>query len=208
MEFSLTLLSVALVWGVAVATPGPNFFIVVQTAMSQGRKSALLVVLGVCCGALLWGVSGYLGLALLFKLAPWLFAVMKILGGFYLIYLGWKMIKNSTPPTTGAAASPGGALRCFRSGMLTILSNPKTAAFVASLFAATLPAETPLWLGLSSVALMGAVSMLWYSLVALLFSSRRAQQGYARWKTWINRTAGTIFIGFGAALASDSLDAA
>ena len=71
MEISIILLSVATIWLIAVNTPGLNFFITVRTAVAQSRRAALFVALGTSTGAILWGLSGYFGIALLFKTAPW-----------------------------------------------------------------------------------------------------------------------------------------
>jgi len=96
MKFSIILLSVAIIWGVAVITPGPNFFITVKTAIGQTRRSALFVALGTSTGTILWGLSGFFGIALLFKTAPWIYLSLKLLGGTYLIYLGLKLIISNT----------------------------------------------------------------------------------------------------------------
>ena len=94
-------------------------------------------------------------------------------------------------------------MTAWRSGLLTNLSNPKTAAFVTSLFAASMPATAPVWLGLTSVALMTILSIAWYATVACFFSIPRFTGFYERSRRWIDRTAGIIFIGFGARLAMD-----
>ncbi len=200
------LLSVAGLWTIAVITPGPNFFLTAQTAVGISRPAALWNVLGTACGTVVWGLCGFFGLALLFKAAPWLYGTLKLLGGGYLIYLGVKLIRkgdqalqhsglHSHPPTRALAA--------WRAGLLTNLSNPKTAAFVTSLFAACMPAAAPAWLGLTSVALMGALSISWYAIVACFFSIARFSYYYQRLRRWIDNAAGAIFIAFGARLTVD-----
>lgn len=200
------LLSVAGIWTLAVVTPGPNFFLTIQTALGQSRPAALWNVLGIACGTVIWGLCGFFGIALLFRTAPWLHAALKLLGGGYLIYLGLKLVRQSFNPPPGAVTAariPSTALAAWRTGLLTNLSNPKTAAFVTSLFAASLPATAPLWLGLTSVALMVALSMTWYAAVACLFSTGRYTALYRRGRLWIDRSAGLIFIAFGTRLALD-----
>ena len=201
------LLSVAGLWTIAVITPGPNFFLTAQTAIGISRREALWNVLGTACGTVIWGLCGFFGLALLFKAAPWLYGTFKLLGGGYLIYLGVKLIRTGDPPPEGGSDfcrhSPVRALAALRAGLLTNLSNPKTAAFVTSLFAASMPAAAPAWLGLASVALMAALSISWYAIVACFFSIARFSCLYRRSRRWIDNTAGVIFIAFGARLAVD-----
>jgi len=200
MKFSIILISVAILWGIAVITPGPNFFITVKTAIGQDRRSALFVALGTSTGTILWGLSGFFGVALLFKTAPWIYLSLKLLGGTYLIFLGLKLIISST--NTGSNHSVSlltnmDPIQGYKLGFFTNLSNPKTAAFVTSLFAATMPSDAPLWLGFMSVALMFLISILWYTSVAYVFSLDRFRSLYLNSKKWIERSAGAIFIGFG-----------
>ena len=205
MKFSIILLSVAILWGIAVITPGPTFFITVKTAIGQTRRSALFVVLGTSTGTILWGLSGFFGIALLFKTAPWIYLSLKLLGGTYLIYLGLKLIMSNTRAGSNHRVSFStniDPIQGYKLGLLTNLSNPKTAAFVTSLFAATMPSNAPFWLGFMSVALMFLISILWYTSVAYVFSLDRFRSLYLKSRIWIERFAGAIFIGFGMKLVA------
>lgn len=46
--------TVALVHIVALMSPGPDFFFVSQTAVSRSRKEAMMGVLGITCGVMVW----------------------------------------------------------------------------------------------------------------------------------------------------------
>lgn len=205
MELSIMLLSVATIWGIAVITPGPSFFITVKTAIGQTRRSAFFVALGNSTGTILWGLSGFFGIALLFKTAPWIYLSLKLLGGTYLVYLGLKLIISKTSAGSNHSMpflTNINPVQCYKLGLLTNLTNPKTAAFVTSLFAATMPSNAPLWLGFMSVALMSLMSILWYTLVAYVFSLDRFRSLYLKSRIWIERFAGIIFIGFGMKLVA------
>jgi len=203
MKFSIILLSVAIIWSVAVITPGPNFFVTVKTAIGQTRRSALFVALGNSTGTILWGLSGFFGVALLFKTSPWIYLSLKLLGGTYLIYLGLKLIISNTRTGANHGVSLSTNItpvQGYKLGLLTNLSNPKTAAFVTSLFAATMPSNAPFLLGFMSVTLMSLISILWYTLVAYVFSLDRFRRLYLKSRILIERFAGAIFIGFGVKL--------
>ena len=205
MDLSIILISVAFVWSIAVITPGPNFFITVRTAISRSRRSALFVVLGISTGTILWGLGGFLGINLLFRTVPWIYICLKVAGGAYLIYLGLKLIRsNSGNGSEGKQpfSSNYGTWRSYKLGLLTNLSNPKSAAFVASLFAATMPSDASLHIGVISACLMSLISAVWYTLVAYVFSMDRFRSIYRGARTWIERFAGIIFIGFGLKLAA------
>ena len=205
METSTLLISIAIIWGIAVVTSGPNFLLVVQTAIGSSRHVTLYSVLGVCSGTIMWICSGFLGIAALFRLAPWTYLFLKLSGGGYLIFLGIQRLRSSSrqhahaPLCFSEGVSP---VQHYRQGVFTSLSNPKTAIFVSSVFAATMPADVPFSLGLTSVILMLLISFLWYTIVAYLFSLRQLRALYQRISHWIERFAGILFIGFGVKLAS------
>ena len=205
MELPILLLNVAFVWTIAVITPGPNFFITVQTAIGRSRQSALFVVLGIGTGTVIWALSGFLGITLLFRTAPWAYVSVKLLGGGYLVYLGMKLIcsKPGKIPGENALLSKNmDPLRSYKLGLLTNLTNPKTAAFVTSLFAAVMPADATYSVALISVALMALISIVWYTAVAYVFSLEQFRTVSKRAKVWVDRVAGIIFIGFGIRLAA------
>ena len=206
LNTAAALISVAAIWTVAVITPGPNFFLTVRTAMAWSRTAALWNVLGIACGAVVWGLCGFWGLSLLFQTAPWLYGALKLLGGGYLIYLGIQLVSrrsaNSFCIEDHQPTRPG-VFAAWRAGLLTNLTNPKTAAFVTSLFAASMPANPPAWLGLTSVAMMTMLSITWYTAVALIFSTSMCADLYKRGRHWIDRFAGMVFMAFGARLVVD-----
>lgn len=198
---SNALIAVACIWGIAVITPGPNFFIVVHTALDTGQKHSLSTVLGIVAGTFIWALSGYFGLSLLFKAIPILYFAVKIMGGLYLIYLGCKLLFKKSDGTVIRPRKKTTSTDCFRLGLLTNLLNPKTAAFMTSLFAATFPQDASVALGAASIMVVCAISALWYSLVCFFFSRSKAQAVYDRQKRKIEKIAGTIFIAFGLKLA-------
>jgi threonine/homoserine/homoserine lactone efflux protein len=198
------LLSLGAIWIVAVVTPGPNFFITLRSALLHSRATALLVVLGIVTGTAAWGITGFLGISLLFAAAPWLYLFIKVLGGSYLLYLGFRLLffSRGGPQEDRSPSAIPGRFSAFRLGLVTNLANPKTALFVASLFASAMPAEPSLSLGVSGTLVMVTLSFLWYAAVALLASSQSMTSLIHRGRQWVDRAAGTIFIGFGAHLLS------
>jgi threonine/homoserine/homoserine lactone efflux protein len=88
-------------------------------------------------------------------------------------------------------------------GLLTTLSNPKSAAFWTSAFVLLVPAHAPFWFYGTLVAVIALQSALWYSAVALVLSTPLARRHYARLGFWLDRIAGVVMIGLGLKLASE-----
>lgn len=129
---------------------------------------------------------------------------LKIAGGLYLVYLGLRILIDlrkerpiadlDAPPV----AIPLG--RAYRMGLATNLANPKSALFVASLFAATMPAGTPFLYGLAAIAVMLSVSTLYYTVLIGLITHRSVARAYLRAKKKFDLGTGIIFVGFGTRL--------
>ena len=199
------LVSLALLWTVAVVTPGPNFFNTAQLAASCSRRHGVVASAGVASGTIIWGLAGGLGIKSLFTAAPMLYLAFKIIGGCYLIYLGLKLFKRSAP-TAGQTVLPDATRRslfsAWRFGLLGNLSNPKAALFVATAFASTMPPSPSPALLTLAVITMATLSFSWYSSVALVFSSERMANLYSRSRKWLDRFAGGCYLLFGAHLVA------
>ncbi|MFJ2322839.1 LysE family translocator [Pseudomonas sp. NPDC087817] len=209
MDLSVTgylapLLSLALLWTVAVVTPGPNFFNIAQLAASQSRRHGVVAALGVATGTVLWGLAGGLGIKTLFSAAPTLYLGFKIAGGCYLIYLGIKQFRRKAALVPGAAdVAKQTYLGVYSRGFLGNMTNPKSALFVATIFATAMPAHVPPLLLALAVMTMATLSFSWYCSVALFFASRRVAGVYERSRQWLDRLAGGCYLLFGAHLVAN-----
>lgn len=206
MNVHSPLLAIAMIWFVAAVSPGPNFFITVRTALTQSRALAIWTVFGIATGTTIWALAGYLGIQTMFTVAPWSYIALKVIGGLYLGWLGIKLLWNSRFKSqqqnmrSDRQLSSWGA---YRLGLATNIANPKTAVFVAGIFAATLHAAAPMGASAFAVVVMAAISMAWYSIVAVVVARTRASRIYQSMRHWIDRVAGAVFLFFGADLITD-----
>ena len=90
----------------------------------------------------------------------------------------------------GSAGTGRGPLAAVRLGLLTQLANPKVAVFFGSIFVTLLPAEPSVGVQAAVIAIVCANEVGWYTAVAYAFAIARLRRGYARAKTWIDRTCG------------------
>ena len=178
--------------------PGPdNIFVLTQSAL-QGRKAGILVVLGLCTGLLFHTTAVALGVAVIFKTSEIAFTVLKVAGALYLIYLAWGAYRSGATAIEGKSDSILQSGQLYRRGIFMNITNPKVSIFfLAFLPQFANPARGSitiqmLILGavfiLSAILVFGAIALAAGSLGEWLSRSQRIQR-------WINRLAGTVFIG-------------
>jgi threonine/homoserine/homoserine lactone efflux protein len=200
MQDLLALAAVLGALAVGVISPGPSFVMVAREAVRHSRAHALAAALGMGLGGLAFAAAALLGLQAVLHAVPTLYLVLKVLGGLYLGWLGWRIFAAAAVPLSvdGVGAGESRSLRrSFVFGLVTQVSNPKTAIVYASVFAALLPGQLSFAQGLM---LLGAVFMVetgWFAVVAMLLSAAAPRRAYLAGKTWVDRAAGTVMAALG-----------
>ncbi|MEB3754743.1 threonine export protein RhtC [Acinetobacter sp. MD2(2019)] len=191
----------------ALITPGPDFFLVSQTAISRSRRQAVLVVLGITAAVMLWATLALLGLNIIFEKMVWLRQVLLVVGGIYLCWLGVQMLRSACAKKTEAVESvefelPQSDKKFFLKGLLTNLSNPKAVIYfgsVFSLFLANPALEHLHWL---LFVIISVETLLWFLFVVFIFSLPSFKTAYQNAAKWIDGISGGIFTAFGVYLIS------
>jgi len=203
LEWASTLAAILIVHWVAVVVPGPNTLIVSTVAMKEARARGVAAAFGIATGALIWSVASMTGLALALQHAPILFRALQAIGGLYLIFVAYGLLRSTLgpPPDGGAQTAHATTGRhwvgAYRRGLATSLTNPKAAIYFLGIFSAGVSADTPTALRAIIVVACVASSLAWYTILAVLLSTGPAQRNYRRLQRPIDLTAGVIFGGFG-----------
>lgn len=199
-----TIFTIAAVHLIALMSPGPDCFIVMQTAVGRSRKEALCCVLGITLGVAFWAALSLLGLQWLFERFAWLQQVIMRLGGLYLGWLAYLLLnKSAFKKGTAAQAevqTAGSGMRSFIVGLLTNLSNAKALIYFSSVFSLFVTGD----MGSTEAGVIYAVvvleSLLWFSFVALILGMPKPKTFYRKSGKWIDGICGAIFGAFGVAL--------
>lgn len=204
MSISDVYLALVAIWVLALLTPGPNVLLVAGLALSSGRAAAFASA-GVLLGTLVWGLAGLFGLFWLLEQLPELATAVKLIGGAYLAYFGFRIAlqnwRSGGDVLKAVAPRELSPLRAFAVGFATSIGNPKTLMFVGSLFAVSHLAEQSLAVGLGGVALMLTISTIYYT----TFGTVLARLGNVGRQSRLARAAGIsiglAMIAFGARMA-------
>ncbi|CAI1068593.1 threonine export protein RhtC [Serratia quinivorans] len=196
-------LTVALVHLIALMSPGPDFFFVSQTAASRSRREAMMGVLGISLGIVVWAGVALMGLHLILQKMAWLHQIIMVGGGIYLCWMGWQLLRSarsqnaqSVPSAEVKVALPKPG-RSFIRGFLTNLSNPKAVIYFGSVFSLFVGDDVGAGARWGLFLLIIAETFVWFSLVAVVFALPTMRRGYQRLAKWIDGLAGVLFTGFG-----------
>ncbi len=117
-------------------SPGPNGLLALTHGALHGRRKALYTIAGGALGFTTLIALSMFGIGALLKASIVWLAVMKWVGGAYLVWLGIQVWRS--PPIgfeARAPVQPRAGWSLFRQGTLSALTNPKGLLF----FAAFLP---------------------------------------------------------------------
>lgn len=205
-EYSF-LFAIAVVFIFGTISPGPSFILVSKTALSKPLSEGFGIAIGLLLGAVFFTLLAIFGLYTLFEAVPLLYGTFKVLGGLYLLYLAYKILKHSGESLCvddmKIQKKSKGFIKAILFGFLTQISNPKTAIIIGSIFAALLPQELPAYSEILLCLLAFSIDAIWYCTVVLLLSTNKSQKVYLRFKKYIDRVAGTLLAGLGLKLAID-----
>lgn len=198
--------TVALIHLLAVASPGPDFAVVVRESVAHGRRAGTWTALGVGSAIFLHVGYSLLGIGLIVSQSILLFNVLKWLAAAYLLYIGFKALRaRAADPADSAAVDTPMAQRSARSayvaGFMTNGLNPKATLFFLSLFTVVINPHTPLLVQAAYGAYLAFATAFWFCLVALLFSQARVRAGFTRMGHWFDRAMGAVLIALGVKIA-------
>lgn len=91
-------LTIAVAHLLAVASPGPDFAVVLRQALCQSRRNAWLTALGVGTGILVHVAYSLLGIGLLIQQSLVLFNVLKVVGALYLLWIAFQCLRARPAP--------------------------------------------------------------------------------------------------------------
>ena len=193
-------------------SPGPSVALVLRTAITHGRSSALAVALAHGVGISVYALAVVLGLAALIQNSVFFINALQIGGALFLLYLGCRMLFGSIRALTGAIRvgvdgsdqvssnadnSVLGLSQHALNGFLIVFFNPKVVIFFVAIFSQFLNAEQSLSTQVFAAGMAGVIDAAWYALVGILASDPRFAVRLHRAAPFIDSLFGTLFVGFG-----------
>lgn len=206
MPFETWLLFIA-VSLVPAVSPGPGVMLAISNTLRFGRNATLSSAAGNALGLILIGFAVAFGFGALMATSALAFTVLKIIGAGYLVYIGikiWRDKSSFNALETGTAGRKS-YRSLFVQALLVSTTNPKAILVITALFPQFMThggvnLEQTAILSITYAALCyanhAAIAFAGNSLRRFLTSPNRL--------TLVRRITGSLFMGFGAALAAAS----
>ncbi|MET7362848.1 LysE family translocator [Streptomyces sp. NPDC005562] len=202
---------------VAYLVPGPDFLVVVRSAVehpARGRAAALGAQAGLCVHM----IAAAVGLSVIATRSPAVYDTVKLLGAAYLVYLGVRAVRAARraareraagalpqPPQQGTQFDGGGARwrSGFAQGFFTNVLNPKAALFFLSILPQFVDGDGSMP---RQIFLLGALDVLigivyWFALVAVA-ARLRVLLAHPKIRHRWELTTGWLFIAIGIGVAT------
>jgi len=190
MEF----LTVAILHLFAVASPGPDFALVMRQSLRYNRKVAIWTSLGIGVGILFHSLLAITGLLLLITSNELFSTILKIIGSFYLLYLGVnsilgsKGLGNIEQENTNIDKFNG-----FLAGLITNVTNIKAILFFITVFSVVIGTGNTLYLLLYG-AYMALATFIWFSIISYVFTSEGFKNKFSSFLGLFEKVIGFVLI--------------
>ena len=209
MDLAQGLLLITSVHLLAAASPGPDFVLVSQQTLCNGKRAGLFCSLGIALGLSVHILYSVFGLAALIANSASALWVIKLLGGSYLIYLGISGLRAKA--TKQAAIATGkvaqdSAFKTIGLGFLCNALNPKAPIYFISLFTIVISQTSPTQYLFIYGLWMMVLQFMWFALVTLLLSRPLITAKFHSLGHWIDRITGSamLFLGINLLFSSTS----
>jgi len=201
MEFLL----IASAHFLALLSPGPDFFLILQTALRLPLRYTFAVCGGIALANGCYVTLAVLGLESIRHLQELMY-ILRYFGAAYLVYIGLLLLRAPMQPMENnrAAIVHAKSLRKqFTLGLMSGLLNPKNIIFYLSLFTAMVSPRTSLGLRALYGLWMSGLVLGWDMGVAVLLGNNRIKSRLGGWIFGLEKFSGIMLTLFGILLAID-----
>ena len=157
----------------AVMSPGPDFALIIRQSLCYDRKASIMTSIGIGVGILFHIFFCVIGLGIIISKSAYLFNIIKVLGGLYLIFLGYKSLskKISTEPINSSDDIPKN-INAFSTGLITNILNPKATLFFLSLYTFIINDQPLVHIQVFYGIWMAMITALWFCFLSIILTNK------------------------------------
>lgn len=192
--------AIAVIHLLAVASPGPDFAIILKQSIRHGRKIALYTSVGIGTGILIHVAYSLVGLGVLIASSPAIFAMLKYIAAAYFCYIAWHGLRAKAPEKAGDMEPDGPAeevptaKKAFLTGFFINGLNIKATLFFIALYSVVIAPTTPTQVKLVYGIYMAIATCAWFSFLSYMLSMRKVRQLLVNKGYWVERIMGAVLL--------------
>ena len=187
-----SIIFLAFVCASGAISPGPSLAVVIKNTLEGGRTLGILTGVGHGLGLTIYAFLAVVGLSSILIGNQNLFVFIQVLGAFWLIYIGYRMIRSSLisfKDTNSKTESKG-----FLEGFMISFLNPKILVFFVAVFSQFINKQITNTEKAVIVAIAGIIDTMWYVSVAVVLAKSGFLVKFKANSHLIDRIVGCILI--------------
>ena len=182
----------------AVASPGPDFAIVMKHSISYGKRIAIITSLGIAVAIFVHIAYALAGIGLIIKSSPWVYQGLIIVASGFLIYIGIGAIQSKPNVKANdditADTKVMSDKKAFTLGFLTNGLNPKATVFFLSLFTVIVDAQTPFVVKGFYGIYLALATFMWFLMLSLILTRPQVRKFFSERAYVFDRIMGWVLI--------------
>lgn len=190
---------IAAVHLLAVASPGPDFAIILKQSIRYDRKIAVFTSFGIATGILLHVTYSLVGIGVIIASDERLYTALKYIAASYFCYIAWHSLRAKKPTqinleSDGSEHDKPSLKKAFFTGFLINGLNVKATLFFVSLFSMVIDPQTPFVIKLTYGLYMTIATGVWFVLLSFVLTHHKMRffiqdKGY-----WLDRIMGGVLL--------------
>jgi len=203
--------TVAIAHFLALLSPGPDFVLVVKSAIRNEGKNAIGVALGIASANAVYIGLCLIGVGSILAASVPVMITLKIIGGLFLIYLAVQALRarkssySNLDIVEPESITNSSFLKEFLTGFMSGVLNPKNLLFYLSLFTVVLTPEIGFAFKLGLGIWMTTIVFLWDLSIIFLLSTRTIRSKFTKAAYYIDKVTGALLGLIGFAIVKSAL---
>ena len=184
----------------ALISPGPDFLLVVKSAVRNTRSKAIGVAVGISIangfyiGLCIVGVGSILATSLV------VMTLLKICGGLFLVYVAFHALKAKRSDYSfltetnerSEKNTENSFWKEFLTGFISGICNPKNIIFYLSLFSVVLTDQISILFRVGLGIWMTVLVFLWDAFIIFVLSQNRVKKIFSKVAFYVDKLAGAV----------------
>jgi threonine/homoserine/homoserine lactone efflux protein len=187
-----------------LASPGPDFFVVMRNSVGATRARGLATAAGIVAGLCVHTCAIAFGMGVMSDVVV---QALSLAGAAFLGWLGVRALATApvAAPESGGAVERRSNESAFLEGLVCNLTNPKAFFFFLGVFAQVVPPAAGLGWRIALPVVVVVHGAVCWSLIVLALQSGPVSRRLARAQRWLPRVFGAALVGFAALVVVEQL---